>query len=77
MFLILLDVCDLYDGMKNYQPIFRERESFSSLSGSLLHNKPPRLNNSYSSSPSPASPGNTNTLNLKTLTFSLSPVLVN
>ena len=24
-----------YDGMKNYQPIFRERESFSSLSGSL------------------------------------------
>merc|ERR1711892_1105275 len=24
-----------YDGMKNYQPVFRERESFSSLSGHL------------------------------------------
>ena len=25
-----------YDGMRNYQPIFRERESFSSLSGGSL-----------------------------------------
>ena len=27
---------NLYDGMKHYQPIFRERESFSSVSGNIL-----------------------------------------
>ena len=47
---------DLYDGMRSYQPVFRERESFSSLSGTLL-GQPARLNNSLSSSPRPTSPG--------------------
>ena len=27
---------NIYDGMKNYQPVFRERESFSSLSGNIF-----------------------------------------
>ena len=54
-----LEVCEQYDGMKSYQPIFRERESFSSLSGTAITNPTVRLNNSYTSLPSPASPGQT------------------
>ena len=27
---------NIYDGMKNYQPVFRERESFSSLTGNIF-----------------------------------------
>jgi len=41
----------LYDGMKNYQPVFRERESFSSLSGNLYtETKQPLIMNQLNNS---------------------------